>query len=120
MNLKSFFPSWAVLEYRKKDFLTVNIVTKHEFKKILSIMNCFRIPHKKDILNVHIVTKHEFKVSLMKGALKWYLNSDYAQTITKDESQRQPLLQVVQEHRTQHPGQSKSNFLNMNSVLLQI
>ena len=46
--------------------------------------------------------------------------SDYAQTITKDESQRQALLQVVQEHRIQHPGQSKSNFLNMISVLLQI
>ena len=46
--------------------------------------------------------------------------SDYAQTITKDESQRQALLQVVQEHRKLHPGQSKSNFLNTNSVMLQI
>ena len=46
--------------------------------------------------------------------------SDYAQTITKDESQRQALLQVVQEHRKLHPGQSKSDFLNTNSVMLQI
>ena len=45
---------------------------------------------------------------------------DYAQTITKDESQRQALLQVVQEHRKLHPGQSKSDFLNTNSVMLQI
>ena len=46
--------------------------------------------------------------------------SDYAQTITKDESQRQALLQVVQEHRKLHPGQSKSDFLNTNSVMSQI
>ena len=46
--------------------------------------------------------------------------SDYAHTITKDESQRQALLQVVQEHRKLHPGQSKSDFLNTNSVMLQI
>ena len=46
--------------------------------------------------------------------------SDYAQTITKDESQRQALLQVVQEHGKLYPGQSKSDFLNTNSVMLQI
>ena len=46
--------------------------------------------------------------------------SDYPQTITMDESQRQALLQVVQEHRKLHPGQSKSDFLNTNSVMLQI
>ena len=46
--------------------------------------------------------------------------TDYAQTITKDESQRQALLQVVQEHRKLHPGQSKSNFMNRNSVLFHI
>ena len=49
-----------------------------------------------------------------------FLRGGNFQTITKDESQGQALLQLVQEHRIQHPGQSKSNFLNMNSVLLQI
>ena len=49
-----------------------------------------------------------------------FLSGGHVQTIMKDESQRQALLQVVQEHRIQHPGQSKINFLNMNSVFLQI
>ena len=43
-----------------------------------------------------------------------FLSGGHVQTIMKDESQRQALLQVVQEHRIQHPGQSKSNFLNIN------
>ena len=55
---------------------------------------------------------------IAEGGIK--MISDYAQTITKDESQRQALLQVVQEHRKLHPGQSKSDFLNTNSVMLQI
>ena len=43
--------------------------------------------------------------------------SDYAQTITKNESQRQFLLQLVQEHRKLNPGQSKTNFLNKDSII---
>ena len=41
------------------------------------------------------------------------LISDYAQLITKNEDQKQALLQVVQEHRRLHPGQKKSNFINV-------
>ena len=43
--------------------------------------------------------------------------SDYAQTITKNESQRQYLLQLVQEHRKLNLGQSKTNFLTKNSII---
>lgn len=49
------------------------------------------------------------------------LISDYAQLITKNEDQKQALLQVVQEHRRLHPGQKKSNFINFtDSVIFQV
>ena len=70
--------------------------------------------------NWSLVAISNYHSALRKSNLPSKYVSDYAQTITKDESQRQALLQVVQEHRKLHPGQSKSNFLNTNSVMLQI
>ena len=45
--------------------------------------------------------------------------SDYAQTITKNEGQRQYLLQLVQEHRKLNPGQTKNKFLEQKFNNLQ-
>ena len=45
------------------------------------------------------------------------LVSDFANTLTKTDSQRTDLLQVVQAHRKFHPVQKKSNFIDIESNL---
>ena len=48
------------------------------------------------------------------------LISDFAHYITKNETEKQQLLQVVQAHRSFHPGQSKANFLEKESNLFKV
>ena len=48
------------------------------------------------------------------------LVSDYAQSLTKSDEEREDMLQVVQAHRQFHPGQSKSSFLSIDTNLFSI
>ena len=47
------------------------------------------------------------------------LVSDFANTLTKSDSERQNILQVVQAHCSFHPEQKKSNFINIQTDLFQ-
>ena len=53
---------------------------------------------------------HHLKVTNEAAERGIKMISEYANCLTKSESERQAILQVVQCHRRYHPGQKKSNF----------